>query len=421
MAQIARAPFQVMAKPIGAVCNLRCAYCFYLDKLGLYPPGEHFKMADDVLGEFVRQYMESQPGPAVTFAWQGGEPTMTGLGFFRRVVELQKRHLPKGWECSNALQTNGLLLDREWCEFLRDNRFLVGISIDGPQELHDRYRLDSRGEGTHGRVMAALALLQEHRVDCNALCVVNDVNVGAPLDVYRFLREAGLDWIQFIPLVEPLADGVSERTVSSHGFGSFLCAIFEEWIAHDVGRMHVQAFEECLFVWSGLRPNLCVQAETCGLGLVMEHNGDIYSCDHFVDRGHFLGNILRTSLAELACDHRQSRFGLEKRDGLPSCCRVCDVRFICNGGCPKDRIALSPEGEPNLNYLCAGYRMFFRHARPFAERMTQMLKQGMSKTAIMHQVALHERSRWENVGRNELCPCGSGRKYKHCCLAARSS
>lgn len=413
-----RAPFQAITKPAGPLCNLRCEYCFYLDKAHLYAPGERFRMTPALLESYVRQYIEAQPGPEVAFLWQGGEPTLMGVDYFRAAVALQRRHLPEGWRCTNSLQTNGTLLDAEWCEFLREHDFLVGISIDGPAPLHDRFRTDRTGGPTHAAVLRGLHLLQQHGVEHNALCVVNRVNAEHPLDVYRFLRDEGLEWVQFIPLVERDGErGVSERTVGPVALGSFLGSIFDEWVRHDFGRVFVQLFEECLRAWVGLPAALCVFAETCGRGLAVEHNGDVFSCDHFVDPDHRLGSITETPLRRLADSAQQTRFGRDKADRLPELCRGCDVRFVCNGGCPKDRFTRTADGEDGLNFLCEGYRAFFHHVDSPMRRMADLCRRGIPPAAISAELLAEDAARVRAVGRNGRCPCGSGRKAKHCCLA----
>lgn len=412
----ARHPVDVVVKPIGPRCNLACEYCFYLDTDHLFPPDERFRMSEQTLETFVRENIATQPGPQVNFLWQGGEPTLLGVEFFRHAVRLQQRHLPDGWRCSNALQTNGTLLDDEWCRFLRENDFLVGISIDGPAGLHDRYRRDRHGRPTHAGVMAGRRLLHQHGVDHNALCTVNAVNADHPLEVYEFFRAEGIDWIQFIPIVEHERKVVTSRTVSPEQWGDFLIAIFDEWVRHDVGRMHVRHFEECLRVWAGLPAMSCVMARTCGTALAMEHDGTVFSCDHFVDEEHRLGNIAERPLRDLARLPTQQRFGLAKHDGLAHSCQTCEVRFACWGGCPKDRIAPDPSGGPDRDWLCEGNRRFLRHADKAMTAMAELWHQGRDPALIMSKLAEEEALRWRSTGRNDPCPCGSGRKYKMCCL-----
>jgi len=358
--------FNVMLKPRGAICNLDCAYCYYLSKERLYP-GSRFRMSSELLETCTGQYIEAQRVPEVTFAWQGGEPTLMGLDFFRLAVEFQQEYCRPGVRIHNVLQTNGITLDDEWCRFFRKHNFLIGISLDGPRDLHDVYRVDKGGKPTFDHVMAGVALLKQHGVDFNILATVHAANADHPLEVYRFLRdEVGASFIQFIPIVEldndtgfQEGDKVAERSVAGRQYGDFLIAIFDEWVRRDVGRVFVQIFDVALTAWLGQRPGLCIFEETCGTALVMEHNGDLYSCDHFVEPRHELGNIQEISLVEMVGSEQQRQFGLAKRDMLPRYCRECQVRFICNGGCPKNRILRTPDGQPGLNYLCEGYKAFF--------------------------------------------------------------
>lgn len=421
--------FHVMLKPRGAICNLSCQYCYFLAKEGLYP-GSRFRMADDLLEAFTRQYIAAQRAPEVTFAWQGGEPTLMGLDFFRRAVALQEQHRPPGMRVYNAFQTNGTTLDDEWCAFFREHGFLVGISLDGPRALHDCYRVDKGGQPTFDRVMAGLALLKKHGVEFNVLTTVHAANAGHPLDVYRFLRdEAGAQFIQFIPIVErdnaagiQEGDRVTARSVTAAQYGDFLIAVFDAWVRRDVGRVFVQIFDAALAAWSGGRPGLCVFEETCGHALAMEHNGDLYACDHFVEPRYRLGNVREERLINLVASPQQRRFGLDKRDALPRCCRECAVRFVCNGGCPKDRFVRTPDGEPGLNYLCAGFKAFFSHIDAPMRFMAAELRARRPPANVMAfmlgQDAVRERA-YAAAGRNDPCPCGSGKKYKQCCLPQR--
>jgi uncharacterized protein len=336
-------PFHVMTKPIGPLCNLDCKYCFYLEKEKLYPEhaGAGFRMTDAVLERYISSYITAQPAnvPEISFAWQGGEPTLLGVDFFRRVVELQKKYCPPHQRIVNALQTNGTLLDAEWCEFLRENNFLVGLSIDGPREMHDRYRVDKGNRPTFDKVMRGLELLKEHNVEFNTLTVVNRHNSKNPLEVYRFLKKHGSGFMQFIPLVERAGDGtmfasppslegeeapspVTPWSVESQTYGDFLCAIFDEWVRHDVGKVFVQLFEVQLGVWMGMPASLCVFSETCGAAMALEHNGDLYSCDHYVYPEYRLGNIATKPMIELVASSQQIKFGLDKRDTLPKYCRT---------------------------------------------------------------------------------------------------
>ncbi|HEY8484134.1 MAG TPA: anaerobic sulfatase maturase, partial [Longimicrobiales bacterium] len=347
--------FHLLAKPTGAICNLACQYCFFLSKEALYP-GSRFRMSDELLETYIRQLIESHRVPEVTVAWQGGEPTLMGLDFFRRSIEYQAKYRKPGITIRNTIQTNGTLLDDEWCAFFKEHDFLVGISIDGPRELHDAYRVTKGGKPTFDRVMQGLRLLQKHGVEYNVLTTIHAANAAHPLEVYRFLRdEAGARFIQFIPIVErengigfPNGTRVTERSVTAEQFGRFLIAVFDEWVRRDVGRVFVQMFDVALANWVGVPPGLCVHSPTCGTALALEHNGDVYSCDHFVEPEHLLGNINDRHLVDLVASERQRRFGRAKLDTLPRYCRECSVRFACHGGCPKDRFVETPDGEPGL-------------------------------------------------------------------------
>jgi uncharacterized protein len=413
-----------MLKPRGAICNLDCTYCFYLAKERLYP-GERLRMADALLDTFIRQYIEAQQVPEVTFAWQGGEPTLMGLDFFRRAVALQEAHRKPGTKILNSFQTNGTLLDEEWCRFFHEHNFLIGLSLDGPRELHDAYRVDKGGRPTFERVMAAAELLNKHQVEFNLLTCVHAANAGHPLQVYRFLRdEVGAQFVQFIPIVERAnrtgfqeGERITRRSVTGRQYGAFLSAIFDAWVRRDVGRLFVQIFDVALAAWLGQRPGLCVFEETCGLALAMEHNGDLYACDHYVEPRHRLGNVQETPLLELVTSDQQRAFGLAKRDTLPHYCRECPVRFVCNGGCPKNRVLRTPDGEPGLNYLCQGYTAFFTHIDRPMRMMAAELRAGRAPANVMLHLAREEKalqSRLAQAARNDPCPCGSGRKFKHC-------
>lgn len=381
--------FHVMLKPRGAICNLDCHYCFYLRKEALYPDSP-FRMSDALLESYTRQYIEAQRVPEATFAWQGGEPTLMGLDFYRKAVEFQQKYRRQGMRVHNNFQTNGTLLDDEWCRFFHQNNFLIGLSLDGPRDLHDAYRVDKGGKATFQRVLEAARLLQRHQVEFNILACVNNLNARRPLEVYRFLRdEVGASFIQFIPIVErdrQMPGGVSPRSVTGKDYGYFLKSIFDEWVRRDVGKVFVQIFDVALAAWSGNRPGLCIFDETCGAAMAMEHNGDLYSCDHFVDPDFFLGNIQQTPLAELAGSPRQLKFGQDKKSTLPRTCRECPVRFVCNGGCPKDRILSTPDGEPGLNYLCAGYKAFFTHIDQPMKTMAALLEQARPPAMIMNML-----------------------------------
>jgi uncharacterized protein len=420
--------FHLLAKPTGATCNLDCAYCFFLDKELLYP-GSRFRMSDEVLEAYIRQLIEAHQVDQVNIAWQGGEPTLMGLDFYRRAMELADKHRRPGMTFLNTMQTNGTLLDDEWGEFFKEHSFLIGISIDGPRQLHDVYRVDKGGAPTFDKVMRGLRLLQKHGVDHNILTTVNRVNADQPLEVYRFLRdEAGADWMQFIPVVERIdADGlrlyqrgstVSERSVLPEQFGRFLSTIFDEWVRNDVGRVYVQTFEAAIRNWVGLPSSgMCVFNETCGLGLAIEHNGDLYACDHFVEPNYFLGNIQDEHMVELVASEQQAKFGGDKRDTLPQYCLDCDVHFACHGECPKNRFLTTPDGDAGLNYLCAGFKHFFHHINYPAGIMAGLIRRGRPAAEVMGILA-GEEAKWAalfaQTGRNEACPCGSGRKFKAC-------
>ena len=408
--------FHVMAKPTGARCNLDCAYCFYLKREGLYP-NSSFRMTDTVMEEYIRQTIAGHRVPHVTNAWQGGEPTLMGLDFFRRAVAVQKKYAQPKTRIENTFQTNGILLDDDWCRFFRDNTFLVGLSMDGPERLHDVYRRDRRGRGTFARVFRAARLLQEHRVDFNILCAVNSTNADYPLEVYRFFRdELYAPYIQFIPIVEREGEGntVTGRSVRPEQWGRFLIEIFDAWIERDVGRTFVLNFDWALAGWLGMAGGPCIFAPACGSGVALEHTGDVYSCDHFVEPDHLLGNILTTPLAELINSGKQRRFGAAKRDTLPWCCRACAFLAVCNGECPKNRFVETPDGDTGLNYLCEGYKAFFSHADRPMRMMADLLRQGRCADEVMPVLAA-ERKVPGRVGRNEPCPCGSGLKYRKCC------
>src|SRR5512136_2105226 len=413
--------FHLLSKPTGAICNLDCAYCFFLDKAAFYP-GSKFRMSDAVLEQYIRQLIESHQTDHVNIAWQGGEPTLMGLDFYRRAITLAEKYRRPGMRFVHTLQTNGTLLDDEWAAFFREHNFLIGISLDGPRELHDVYRVDKGGQPTFDRVLRGLRLLQKHGVEYNVLTTVNRVNADYPLEVYRFLRdEVKTDWMQFIPVVERInEDGltlyqqgttVSDRSVQPDQFGRFLIAIYDEWVRRDVGRVFVQTFEAALRNWLGMGASgMCVFNETCGTGLAIEHNGDLYSCDHFVEPGYFLGNIREQHMIELVASPQQIKFGLDKRDTLPRYCLQCDVRFACHGECPKNRFVETPDGEPGLNYLCAGFKTFFHHVDFPMKLMVGLLRRGHEAREVM---AVLERA-FTGVQRNDPCPCGSGRKFKQC-------
>ena len=411
--------FHVMTKPIGAICNLDCEYCFYLDKEELYPNTRSFRMTDEVLENYVRQYIESQQVNEITFAWQGGEPTLMGVDFFRRAVKYQQKYQRVGTRIQNTFQTNATLLNDEWGKFFKQNNFLIGISIDGPPELHDKYRYDKRGRPSSDDVLRGLKFLQKHQVDYNVLCVVNSHNADYPLEVYRYFKELSAQFMQFIPAVEHVGEkGVTDRSVRAAQYGKFLCAIFDEWVVNDIGKIFVQIFDVALEAWLGYQPSLCIFNETCGNAMAIEHNGDLYSCDHYVDPEYFLGNVMDTPMEALVESTFQQKFGTDKRDTLPQYCLDCEVRFVCNGGCPKNRFIKTPSGEDGLNYLCAGYKQFFNHIDRPMKMMAAALQAGRPADSIMPLLRPKPVAGigTRKVGRNSPCPCGSGKKYKQCCL-----
>jgi uncharacterized protein len=375
-------PFHVLAKPSGPLCNLKCEYCFYLKKHALFPGRATFRMSDEVLEAFVRSYIADQDAPEINFAWQGGEPTLLGLDFFRRALACQRRHAG-GKIIHNAFQTNGTLLTAEWAKFLREEKFLVGISIDGPRELHDQFRQDKGGHGTFTRVMRGLKFLREAGVEYNLLTVVNAANAERPLELYRWLKTLGTAHLQFIPLVEravapgddvasvPACAEATAASVTGAAYGKFLCAIFDEWARRDIGKIFIQDIESALSQRLGYGASVCVHAERCGRAVAIEHNGDVFSCDHYVYASHRLGNVRDTSLAQLVNSPAQQLFGQQKLTALPRQCRECPVLGYCNGGCPKHRFARTADGEPGLNFLCAGYRRFYAHIAPTLERLAQ--------------------------------------------------
>ncbi len=374
-----------MSKPTGAICNLDCEYCFFLSKEELYP-GSEFRMPADVHEQYVLQLLAAQRGvEEIVFAFQGGEPTLMGIDFFRRTLELQEKHAAPGQRILNTLQTNATLIDDAWAQFLAEHEFLVGVSIDGPREMHDAYRVDKGGKPTFDRVIAGLERLQRHAVEWNALVTVNAANANHGRTVYTYLRDGlGATFMQFIPIVEHDAGVVSRRSVTGRQYGQFLIDVFEEWVRCDVGDVFVQMFDTSLAHWLGMdQVGMCVHARTCGDAVALEHNGDLYSCDHFVDADNLLGNITQgRTLLQLVNSPQQRRFGNAKADSLPAYCRSCDVRFACNGGCPKDRILLTPDGEPGLHYLCEGYQAFFRHIDTPMKVMSALLRRGEDATGV---------------------------------------
>lgn len=394
-------PLYIMTKPAGSSCNLACEYCYYLEKKNLYTDASADRrhvMSDDMLERFIKMYIESQSMPQILFSWHGGETLMRPLSFYKKVIELQKKY-GGGLVIDNSIQTNGTLLTDEWCRFFKDNNWLVGVSVDGPQEFHDEYRRNNIGAPSFHKVMRGINLLKKHGVEWNALAVVNDFNADYPLDFYHFFKEIECRYIQFTPIVEriiPHTDGrtlaspmdahdapLADFSVSPAQWGEFLCTIFDEWVKNDVGQYFIQLFDSTLANWAGVQPGVCTMARTCGHAGVMEFNGDVYSCDHFVFPEYKLGNIREKTLVEMMYSDRQQKFGTDKYDSLPGQCRRCKYLFACNGECPKNRFAVSADGEQGLNYLCQGYRRFFHHVKPYMDFMADELRNKRPPSRVM--------------------------------------
>ena len=397
-------PLYVMTKPVGAVCNLACDYCYYLEKLNLYKDSSKYVMSDELLERFIREYINSQTMPQVLFTWHGGETLMRPLSFYKRVVELQRQYA-NGRTIDNCIQTNGTLLTDEWCEFFRQHNWLVGVSIDGPQEFHDEYRRNRQGRPSFAKVMQGINLLKKHGVEWNGMAVVNDYNADYPLEFYHFFKEIGCRYIQFAPIVERLSphqDGrhlasplqqdekLADFSVSPEQWGNFLWTLFDEWVRNDVGQYFIQIFDATLANWVGEQPGVCSMAKTCGHAGVMEFNGDVYSCDHFVFPEFKLGNIYEKTLVEMMYSERQQQFGLDKQRTLPSQCKECEFLFACNGECPKNRFVKTASGEPGLNYLCKGYFQFFKHVAPYMDFMKKELLAERAPANIMEYLKSHD-------------------------------
>lgn len=394
-------PLYVMLKPVGALCNLACDYCYYLEKSKLYTHNPRHVMSDELLERFIKEYIESQTMPQVMFTWHGGETLMRPLSFYKRAVELQKLY-GRGRQIDNSIQTNGTLLTDEWCEFFRENNFLVGISIDGPQDFHDEYRRNKMGAPSFHKVMQGISLLKKHGVEYNCMAVVNDYNADYPLEFYNFFKEIGCEFLQFAPIVERLKDDKSsvtalasandkeaelaEFSVSPQQWGNFLCTIFDEWVKKDVGKIYIQLFDSTLANWVGEQPGVCTMAKTCGHAGVMEFNGDVYSCDHFVFPEYKLGNIYNEPLASMMYSDKQLKFGTDKFDKLPKQCKECNVLFACNGECPKNRFTYDKNGEYGLNYLCEGFYQFFNHVAPYMDFMKKELLAKRPPANVMNWV-----------------------------------
>ena len=380
-------PLYVMTKPAGASCNLACEYCYYLEKQHLYKNDPRHVMSDSLLEKFTREYIQAQTMPEVMFTWHGGETLMRPLSFYKRAMELQRKYAG-GRSIANSIQTNGTLLTDEWCEFFRENNWLVGVSIDGPQEFHDEYRRNRQGLPSFVKVMRGIRLLNKHGVEWNAMAVVNDFNADYPLEFYRFFKDIDCHYIQFAPIVERLSshpDGrhlaspleederLADFSVTPEQWGTFLCTLFDEWVRHDVGNFYIQLFDSTLANWAGMEPGVCTLGKWCGHAGVMEYNGDVYACDHFVFPEFKLGNIYDKTLVEMMYGERQQQFGNRKQEGLPTQCRECEYLFACNGECPKNRFMRTASGEPGLNYLCQGYHRFFSHVAPYMDFMKKEL------------------------------------------------
>lgn len=433
--------FQVMLKPMGAVCNLACSYCYYLEKKNLYPGKQDCVLKGHLLESFIRQHIEAHQVPVVQFVFQGGEPMLMGIDYYRHILAIQDKY--KGDKrIENILQTNGTLLNEEWCRFLHQHDFLVGISIDGPKPMHDQYRKYKDGRGSFDQVMHGIQLLKQFGVNFNTLTTIHAGNAVYPLEVYHFLKEIGSRHMQFLPVVEREAETNNEAglrliqpddqqashvaawSVTAKQFGDFMIAIFDEWVRRDVGHYFVQMFDATLANWHGVMPGLCVFAETCGESTCMEHNGDMYTCDHFVFPDQYLGNLQEKTLVEMIKSEKQTRFGLNKRNSLPRQCKQCAYRFACNGGCPKMRFVQSEDGGQKLNYLCEGYYRFFEHVHPYMQYMSDALNEKKSPAHVMewvrsmdHKAELRKAVEKPSMpGRNDPCFCGSGKKYKLCCM-----
>ncbi len=379
-------PMYVMLKPVGSTCNLNCEYCYYLEKENLYPQEKRQMMSEVLLERFIEQYINSQTQNEIMFTWHGGEALLRPVSFYKKALELQKKY-GQGKHIENTLQTNGTLLNDAWCEFFKENNFLIGISLDGPQEFHDEYRRNKGGQPTFVKVIKAIRMLQKHQVEFNILAVVNDYNADYPVEFYQFFKQLGVQYIQFSPIVErllPQANGLKLTTPQEHAsladfsvkpvqWGRFLCGLFDEWIKEDVGKIYIQLFDSTLANWIGEQPGVCTLARHCGHAGVMEFNGDVYSCDHFVFPEYKLGNILSDSLAGMMYSERQLKFGTDKYDTLPRQCKECEFLFACHGECPKNRFAKTKDGEPGLNYLCAGWKMFYSHVAPYMDFMKKEL------------------------------------------------
>ncbi len=385
--------FVIMAKPVGSRCNMHCDYCYYLEK-GQYSEHERqTRMSYDLLETLIKETIGAAEGPVVSFVWHGGEPTIAGLDFYKKVVELERKYLPSGWQVWNNLQTNGFAMNDLWCKFLKENHFDVGVSFDGSARVHDQNRHDLRGQGTHRKVLRSIQRLRAFGIEPDILCTVNSKSCEDPLEVYRAIKETGCGWCQFIPIVvqtesegpgeQPAAGSFTKESVTPEGYGRFLITVFDEWVHHDLGKIDVQLFAETARIMAGGEASLCWMAETCGRALIAEEDGAIYSCDHFVDDEHRLGMLRKSDLEEMANSEFQISFGNAKKDSLTQECKSCPYLKYCNGGCPKDRFCISLFGEPGQYYLCEGLRTFFAHAEPLLQKVMQMSREGKTPAEIM--------------------------------------
>ena len=394
-------PMYVMLKPAGSLCNLRCKYCYYLEKDKLYKQCKNHVISDELLEKFIKEYIEAQTTPQVLFTWHGGETLMRPISFYKRALELQRIY-GRGRQIDNCIQTNGTLLTDEWCQFFKDNNFLVGVSIDGPQEFHDEYRRTATNKPTFVKVMNGINLLNKHGVEWNALAVVNDYNADYPLEFYRFFKQIGCKYIQFSPIVERVVKredgltlapgmqggnaGLADFSITPEQWGNFLCTIFDEWVHNDVGEYFVQLFDATLANWVGQAPGVCILAEECGHAGVMEFNGDVYSCDHFVYPEHLLGNLHTKTITEMMYSDQQNKFAKMKKQMLPQQCKECKFLFACHGECPKNRFLNDKYGNYGLNYLCKGYRQFFEHVEPYMNFMKRELENHRAPANVMKQI-----------------------------------
>jgi uncharacterized protein len=406
--------FQIFVKPVGAQCNLGCTYCYYLDKTELYPHGKALQMPDDLLERYIIQHIAASTEDYILFSWHGGEPMLAGLNFFRKIVEIQQRQKPPGKRIINGIQTNGTLIDESWAHFFADQQFIVGISIDGPDDMHNHYRVTKALQPTYEKVLQGYTILQQYKIPCEILCVVNAYNVQFPAQVYRYFKQLNAEYLTFLPLVirpSGKMNTLCDHSVPALAFGDFLCTIFDEWKSEDIGRIKIQIVEEATRTAFNQDHTLCIFKKNCGGVPVIEHNGDFYSCDHFVGQKHYIGNILETPLVNLLESQQQIGFGRAKLNTLPDYCLQCEVRDMCNGECPKNRFIQTPDGEQGLNYLCAGYKRFFTHCKPFVDQVAVQWQQQMQAQKIAHTKDSPNHSN-EKINRNAPCPCGSGKKFK---------